>query len=94
MASLTFSEVQIWISICTDYALDWSARLSGDDRIVTSSWIAPDGITADQSSHSDTLAIVWLSGGTIGKSYDIVNRVVTANGRHFDQSVRIRIKSK
>jgi hypothetical protein len=74
--------------------LDWSARLTGGDSLASSSWIAPDGITADRASHTGSLAICWLSGGTAGKSYDILNRVVTVNGRRYDQSVRIRIKTK
>lgn len=73
-----------------DYGLDWSARLRGDS-ILSSTWIVPDGLTADQDSDNGSLTIVWLSGGTVGKTYDIVNRVVTQNGRTFDQTVRLRI---
>jgi hypothetical protein len=35
-----------------DYGLDWSLRLVSD-TILTSTWIVPDGITANSNSHTD-----------------------------------------
>ena len=76
-----------------DYSLDWAPRLI-DDTISTSLFIIPDGIVADSSSNSPTETIVWLSGGTLGATYTITNRVVTAQGRTMDQTVRLRIRAR
>lgn len=76
-----------------DYQLDWSERL-GVDTISTSTWIVPEGITKDSDSHADSATTIWLSGGTIGESYEFTNRIVTDGGRTMDQSVKIKIRGK
>jgi hypothetical protein len=74
-----------------DYGIDWGAKLTGGDSIVQSDWFAPAGITADNGSVNGSLCIIWLSGGTLGKSYDITNRIVTTAGRQHDLTMRLRI---
>jgi hypothetical protein len=76
-----------------DYRLDWSERLDGD-TILTSTWTVPAGITAPTQSNTTTTATLWLSGGTVGTLYTVLNRITTAGGRTMDQSVRIRVKQK
>lgn len=76
-----------------DYVNDWSAWLV-DDTISSSQWIAPTGITVDSDSFTDTTATVWLSGGTVGTFYSVVNRIVTAAGRTEDRTLHFRVKEK
>lgn len=76
-----------------DYQIDWSARLNSD-TISTSVWTVPDGITGATQSNTTTSTTLWLSGGTDGSSYDILNRITTAGGRTMDQTVRIAIAEK
>jgi hypothetical protein len=76
-----------------DYQLDWSGRL-GEDQISTSTWTVPTGIVKNSDTNTATVSTVWLSSGTLGTSYDLVNRVITTGGRTMDQTVRIRIKAK
>jgi hypothetical protein len=76
-----------------DYQVNWSARL-GDDTISSSTWVIPSGITKDSDSYTDTVVTIWLSGGTDGATYDLVNRIVTAGDRTMDQTIRIVIKEK
>ena len=40
------------------------------------------------------MTIIWLSGGTLNKTYDVLNRVITTGGRTFDQTVRLKVKTK
>lgn len=76
-------------------ALDPDARwLRDDDTILTSTWIVPDGITKDSDTHDDKTATIWLSGGTLGESYELTNRVVTAGGRTDERSVTIIIRDR
>lgn len=76
-----------------DYELDWAPDL-GTDTISTSTWIAPAGITVDSDTNTTTTATVWLSGGTHGQNYDVVNRISTAGQRQFDRSVRFYVRNR
>lgn len=77
-----------------DYEVDWTARLDGD-TIVTSTWpTVPAGITKDSDSHTATQSTIWLSGGTLGATYDLTCRITTVGGRTMDQTVRIGVKAK
>lgn len=73
-----------------DFTVDWSARLDGD-TISTSAWTVPLGITAGVDTKTASTTTLWLSGGTLGSTYDIVNRIVTAGGRTMDQNLRLTI---
>ena len=74
-----------------DYQIDWTTWLDGD-TIATSTWIVPAGITRDSDSKSNTATTIWLSGGTDGEVYEIVNRITTAGGRTQDRTVSITVK--
>lgn len=77
-----------------DYTVDWATWL-GTDTISTSSWpVIPAGITKDSDTNSTTIATIWLSGGTIGETYQLTNRIVTAGGRTDDRTITINIVSK
>ncbi len=84
-----------------DYEIDWygtavePGRLYGStDTIDTSLWVTPSGITKDSDDQTGTTTTIWLSGGTLGETYEILNRVVTAGGRTMDQTVKLKIKAK
>lgn len=76
-----------------DYQMDWSDWLNGD-AISTSIWLVPSGLTND----SDNIAspaeatVIWLSGGTAGTTYELVNRITTTGGRTNDRTVKIKVK--
>lgn len=76
-----------------DYKVDWSDWL-GADTISTSSFTVPSGITEDTSTNSTTTATVWLSGGTVGERYKVINRIVTAGGRTADRTLYIKVINK
>jgi hypothetical protein len=80
-----------------DFVIDWSAWL-GVDTIHTDApdctWTVPVGITSDLQTNTTTKATIWLSGGTLGAEYDLVNRIVTAGGRTEDCTITIVIESK
>lgn len=69
-----------------DYATDWSSWLDTGDTIASSLWVVPAGLTITAQSHTTTGATVWLSGGTLGERYEVVNRITTAQGRIEDRS--------
>jgi hypothetical protein len=65
------------------------------DTISTSTWLVATGsVTMDSDSKTTTATKLWLSGGTLGEACLLTNRIVTAGGRKFDASVKLRIKAK
>lgn len=76
-----------------DYQINWATWL-GTDTISSSSWTAPTGITKVSDTSTTTTTTIWLSGGTAGASYEVVNRIVTAGGRTEDRSITIRIEER
>lgn len=77
-----------------EFGRDWSTWLPAGDTIVTSTWIIPTGLTKTDESNTTTTATVWLSGGTLGQSYEITNRIVTAQGRTDDRSIQIVVLNR
>jgi hypothetical protein len=73
-----------------DYKIDWSTWL-GNDTISTSEWIVPSGIDEESNSNTDTDATIWISGGTSGHTYELVNRITTPT-RTVDRSIFIECK--
>jgi len=73
-----------------DYTIDWEALLDGD-TITTSEWTVDTGITKDSDSNTSTLAIIWISGGTVDKQYTLTNTIVTAGGRTRVRSIAINV---
>ncbi len=71
-----------------DYGCKWLEWLDGD-TISSSTWIVPSGLTEDSASHTTTTTTIWLSGGTAGQTYEVVNRITTAAGRKNDQTLEI-----
>lgn len=76
-----------------DYQMNWLARLDGD-TIDTSTWVVPAGLVKDSDTFSGPVATVWLSGGTDGENYTLLNRITTAGGRTMDASVKLRVRPK
>jgi hypothetical protein len=72
-----------------DYPINWTSWLEGDTA-ATSAWTVPAGLT---EVGSDTLvanvAVIWLSGGTAGVSYDVQSRITTTGGRTQDHTITI-----
>ena len=78
-----------------DYDLSWEDQMTADtDTIVTSTWIVPDGITMNSDMMTTLQTKIWLSGGTAGQTYTLLNRVTTAGGRTLDQSVKLNMRER
>lgn len=75
-----------------DYGVNWLAWL-GSDTIATSVWSVPAGITEVSESETTTASTIWLSGGSAGEDYELVNRITTAGGRTEDRTIVIPVRS-
>ena len=85
----------------TDFSIDWAASeedggpwLDGSDFIVDSVWIVPVGVTEVSSNASASVTTIWLSGGTAGDTYFLVNRITTDQGRVDDATIQINMVEK
>ncbi len=76
-----------------DYGFNWAPFLNGD-LILDSSWEVPSGLDVIEEQFSTTVATIWLSGGTVGESYTIINSIITEGGRKDDRSLTILIVEK
>lgn len=77
-----------------DYGWDWSAWLGDDDTILTSTWTAPEGIEATDSTHNGAQTTVWVTGGTAGEDYDVVNRIESSGGRIDERTITIMVRNR
>ena len=63
------------ISSPLDYAFDWSAFSPIASYTIT----ADAGITVLSDSEVDNVVTVWLSGGTVGETYDVTCEIITTD---------------
>ena len=75
-----------------DFSIDWGPWLDTGDTIETSTWtISPNTISTTANSHTSSLATIWLTGGTVGVKYTILNHIVTLGGRANDATFKIHV---
>lgn len=77
-----------------DYGFDWSDWLGTTETITTSTWTVPTGITKISDSKTDTLTTIWLSGGTHGANYSLVNHIKTNANREDDRTHIIKVRNR
>jgi hypothetical protein len=83
-----------------DYTIDWSAWLATGDTISSSSFAveSPAGdaspVSVTQQSALSAQATVWLTGGTAGNQYRVINTITTTQGRTDQRTLTITVKQK
>ena len=60
-----------------DYKVTWSDWLATGEDIATSSFIVPSGLVLDSESNTINTATANISGGSVGTTYTVTNRIVT-----------------
>jgi hypothetical protein len=76
-----------------DFNIDWSDWLNGD-YIMIVTWTVPTGLTKISQSRTDTVATVWLSGGTLGVEYDVGCMITTSEGRRDERTISIKVTNR
>jgi hypothetical protein len=78
-----------------DYVIDWTLPLAGD-TIVSSVWTLPEDtdLIGGEETFTPTTVTIWLSGGTAGKDYALINTITTAAGRTREQTGKLRCRTK
>ena len=74
-----------------DFLFDWSQWLLFNETI-SSYTVTPDsGLTVDSTSQSNSVVAVWLSGGTVGKTYELKCKILTSMSRTDKRTMIIEI---
>lgn len=68
-----------------DYMWQWGDWLNGD-TIQEHSIISPEGIVTEDGGESEGDVVIWVSGGTLLKSYMITCNIITVGGRINERS--------
>ena len=76
-----------------DYDIDWSRRLEAGETITDADFAQANdaGITILKTSFTDSVAKVWLSGGTAGVIAELTCTINTSAGRQMDKTVPLVI---
>ena len=65
-----------------DYKWDWSRWLPASDSIESHEIIeVDDGLTVSAGVHDDKSVTVWVEGGEAGRTYELLCRIETVEGR-------------
>jgi len=76
-----------------DYDIDWSRRLDAGETITNAGFVQVNdaGLTILTTSFTDSVAKVWLSGGTGGMTAELTCTINTSAGRQMDKTVPLVI---
>ena len=75
-----------------DYSINYGDNWLGSDTVASSSWvISPSGLAKTAEGYDDDKATIWVSGGTVGRAYQLRNTITTAAGRIKLEEITIRI---
>jgi hypothetical protein len=73
-----------------DYSFNWALKLE-TDAIATSTFALPDGLTEVSTSTEGRTTSIFVSGGTRGRIYRIVNTLTTTGGRTLERTIYVKI---
>jgi hypothetical protein len=68
--------------------------LSKHDESITAGEITDADVGTIGSVVANGATLLWLEGGVLGTTYELLNRITTAGARIMDQTVYIQIKKK
>lgn len=98
MATPYFQQVEKAPGDTLDYGFDWNGStaaggpwLATGDTIATSTWTPASGINTSGAAISGAVTSVFISGGTLGSTYDVVNTITTTGGRTKVLTLRVKI---
>ncbi len=80
-----------------DYPFDWTQYLAPlTDTITAAEFILELPLVLDRQilNSEGTIAVAWISGGTVGETHRATCRITTAEGRVDDRSIFLKIKER
>jgi len=83
-----------------DFSWDWNSWLDyngdgiADENVLSSAWSVPAGVVNNGEVLTANVAGIWLSGGTVGQLYRVVNTITTVAGRVETRTFIFRCANK
>lgn len=81
-----------------DYAIDWGADYLEEDSLAQSDWSVvpaePGGVAVSGSVFDAKFTTATVSGGLAGRVYQLINHVMTQQGRQDSRSVVLRVEQR
>ena len=78
-----------------DYQVSWVDRLVTGETITASTFTVVSGdVTLSNPSYASGITTVWVASGTDGSTAEVLNRITTSAGRIYDETVKLKIRSK
>jgi hypothetical protein len=79
-----------------DYPFDWSDWLTEGDTIESALVTAETGVTIEGTPAvvDGTKVVPYISGGTVGSTYDVTCHITTVDGREDDRSITLVVKER
>ena len=74
-----------------DYKVEYKDEL-GTDTISSNAWTVPADLTNVLEEIVGTQSVLWLTGGTSGKTHIIVNEMTTSSGRVYKVTFKIKVE--
>jgi hypothetical protein len=81
-------------SAVLDWNFNWTNWLASAETISTATVTVGSGLTKDSQSNTTTTVTVWLSGGTLGTTYEVTCRITTNQGRTDERTIGIRVTDR
>lgn len=81
-------------SAVLDWKFNWTNWLSAAETISSATVTVESGLTKDSQSNDTSTVTVWLSGGTLGETYEVTCRVTTNQGRTDERTIGIRMTDR
>jgi len=77
-----------------DYGIDWTRFLAAGETISASVWTVPDEITKSGEGNASGVTSAFVTGGTVGETYEITNKITTSAGRIKSITFRLTIEDQ
>lgn len=81
-------------SAVLDWQFNWTNWLAAAETISSATVTVESGLTKDSQSNDTSTVTVWLSGGTLGETYEVTCRVTTNQGRTDERTIGIRLTDR
>lgn len=81
-------------SAVLDWKFNWTNWLAASEEISSATVTVESGITKDSQSNTTTTVTAWLSGGTLGETYEVTCRITTNQGRTDERTIGIRVTDR
>ena len=75
------------------YGFNWTNWLDGE-TITASAWTVPTGLTEASNTFDLITTTIWLTGGTAGTDYTVMNQITSSGGKKDQRSIVVYVRDR